>query len=170
MKKVLIIVGAVLLAGLIAAGSFWAGMAYQTNKTEQARANFFNARGQLREGQFPQEGQMPGGGQFFREEQLPGSGQGAGFFGRGGTFGQVKDIDGNVITISTAQDVTTVNLSDTTQIEKTVSGSVNDLQPGTRVTVIGQTEKDGSINASRIQILSENIAFPPDNPPPGTEP
>ena len=135
MKKIIIIVGAVLLAGLIAAGSFLAGMAYQTNKAEQARVNFFNSRGQLGEGQFPQggqapfEGQLPGGGQFRPEGQLPGGGQGAFFFGRGGTIGQVKAIDGDTMTLSTAQDVTTVNLSDTTQIEKTVSGSVSDLTP-----------------------------------------
>jgi len=175
MKKVLMIVGAVILAGLIAAGSFWAGMAYQTNKVEQARANFFNARGQLGEGQFPQGGQapfdeqLPGGGQFLPEGRSSGGGQGA-FFGRGGRFGQVKTIDGNTMTLSTAQDVITVNLSDATQIEKTVTGSVSDLQPGTRVTVIGQEEKNGSLTARRIQILSENANFPPDNPPPGTEP
>ena len=170
MKKVLITVGVVIFAVLIAAGSFWAGMAYQTNKAEQARANFFNARGQFGEGQFPQDGQLPGGGQFFRDGQLPGGGQGGGIFGRGGTFGQVKTVDGNVLTLSTAEDVTTVHLSDATQFEKTVQGSTSDLQPGTRVLVIGETEKDGSLTASRIQILNENAAFPLDNPPPGTEP
>lgn len=170
MKKILIIVGAVLLAGLIAAGSFWAGMAYQTNKAEQARANFFNARGQLGEGQFPQGGQFPGGGEFFQEGQLPGNGQGGGFFGRGGTAGQVKSIDGNTMMLSTAEAVKTVQLSDTTQIEKTVQGTVSDLQPGTRVVVIGQAEKDGRLNATRIQILSENAVFPSDSPPPGSEP
>jgi hypothetical protein len=165
MKKGLIIVGAVILAGLVAAGSFWAGMTYQTNKAEQSRANFINARGQFGDGQFPQDGQLPGGDQFFQEGQLPGAGQG-GVFGRGGTFGQVKSVDGNELTISTAQDVATVHTSDATQIEKTVLGSISDLQPGTRVLVVGQNEKDGTLSASLIQIVSENAA----NPPPGTEP
>jgi len=36
--------------------------------------------------------------------------------------------------------------------------------------VTGQEEKDGSFTASRIQILNENAALPPDRTPPGTEP
>ena len=172
MKKIIIIVGALLLAGLIAAGSFWAGMAYQTNKAEQARVNFFNSRGQLGEGQFPQggelpfEGGLPGGGQFLPEGQMPGGG----IFGRGGTIGEVKAIDGKVMTLSTAEDVTTVLLSEETQIEKTVTGTLSDLQPGLQLLVSGTRDEDGNLNASRVQILNEDAAFPRDNPPPGLEP
>jgi hypothetical protein len=167
MKKILILSGVILVAALLVAGGFWGGMTYQTNQANQAsqaRTNFLNARGQANDGQVPGNGQFPGGA------------PGAGFFGGGGTTGQVKAIEGNVLTLSTAQDVATVNLSDATQIEKTASGDLSDLQPGTRVIVIGETGSDGSINASRIQILNST---PPDGPNPsdvanppaaGTEP
>lgn len=51
MKKILIIVGAILLIGGVAAGSFWGGMTYQSNQVKQARANFENSRGPLNAGQ-----------------------------------------------------------------------------------------------------------------------
>lgn len=166
MKKVLLIVGAILLAAVIGGGSFWGGMRYQANKASQAQANFFNARG----------GQAPGGGQFPREGAFPGNGQpgggpgsnnGAFFAGGRGTMGEVKSIEGNVLTLSTAEDVTTVNLSEDTEVTKTASGTLDDLQPGTRVMVTGETDSEGTISANRITILNDN---PPGLPnPPATE-
>ncbi len=38
MKKVLIIIGAILLAALIAGSSFYGGITFQTNQADQARA------------------------------------------------------------------------------------------------------------------------------------
>jgi hypothetical protein len=169
MKKILMVVGAILLAALIAGGSFWGGMAYQSNQASQVRANFANARGQSDLGQFP------GAGSGFPASGTPNA-QFPGAFGGGGTIGTVKTIDGNVLTISTAQDVATVNLSDTTQIEKSENGSTADIQPGMRVTVSGQTDSNGNITASRITILNTDPAnFPSGSQPPypsptGTEP
>lgn len=164
MKKTLMIIAAFLLVILVAAGSFWAGMAYQSRQAEQVRAEFMSARGIPSAGQMP--GGLPEGGQFQPDS--------AGFPGRGAT-GQVKSIEGNVMTISTAQDVTTVNLMEDTQIEMTVSGDTSNLQTGMRVMVMGERD-DGVISASQITILSENMpAMPFDqglaNPPSaGTEP
>jgi hypothetical protein len=155
MKKILIIVGAILLAALIAGGSFYAGRAYQTNQADQARARFMQDRG-MTEGEMPQPGQFPSGG-------------GMGFPGRG-TTGVVKTIDGNVITISTAQDVTTVNLTEDTQIEKYAAATITDLQPGVRVMVTGQQDEDGNITASQIQIVNDDPSGPNLPPPTGTEP
>ncbi len=153
MKKILIITGMILAVVLVAAGSFWGGMAYQTNQANQARTNFLNARGQVNGGQLPGDGTgFPTGGGF----------------GGGGTAGQVKSIDGNVMTISTAQDVTTVNLSESTQIEKTVAGTTVDLQPGTRVMVTGQRDSNGNITASQITIIT-NVAAGAAYPPPATQ-
>jgi hypothetical protein len=161
MKKVLIIIGAILLAALIAGGSFYGGIAYQTNQANQARASFMAARGMTEEGQFP-GGNLPEGMQ-------PPSGGGRDFSG-GGASGVVKTIDGNVITISTAQDVTTVTLSDDTRIEKYASAAITDLQPGVRVTVTGQRDDDGNITASQIMILNNNASIPDFPSPTGTEP
>ena len=71
-------------------------------------------------------------------------------------MGEVKSIEGNVLTVSTAQDVTTVNLSDTTQIVKSVEGTTSDLQPGVRVMVTGEQDNDGNITASQITILNND--------------
>jgi hypothetical protein len=149
MKKLLIIAVAILLAGAIAAGSFYAGMAYKTNQVSQAQANFLSARGQPNGGQFPGNGQnFPGG--------APPGGQNPSFQGGGGTAGQVKTIDGNVMTISTAQNVTTVNLTATTQVEQTVSVGTSALQPGMQVMVTGQKDSNGNITASQIRIININ--------------
>ena len=166
MKKILIIVGAVVLAALIAGGSFYGGMAYQTKQAEQVRASFLQARG-ITDGNIPQQGQFPGGN--LPQGGQPPSGGGTGFQGHG-TFGVVKTINGNVITISTAQNVTTVNLSADTRIEKYASAAITDLQPGVRVMVTGQQDKSGNITASQVLIV--NNEFPnPDNPSPtGTVP
>jgi hypothetical protein len=161
MKKVLIIIGAILLAALIAGGSFYGGIAYQTNQANQARASFMAARGITEEGQFP-GGNLPEGMQ-------PPSGGAMGFPGRG-TIGVVKTIDGDVLTISTAQDVTTVTLSADTRIEKTVSATLTDLQPGVRVMVTGQADQDGNISASQIQIVNDAASGIANPPPAGTEP
>jgi hypothetical protein len=170
MKKILIIVGAILLAALIAAGSFWGGMTYQTNQADQARARFMAARGTT-EGEMPQPGGFPGGN--LPEGMQPPSSGGIGFPG-GATTGIVKTIDGNVMTISTAQDVTTVNLSENTRIEKSASATIADLQPGIRVTVTGQQDDDGNITARQILITNNDPLDPnadPNEPPPtGMEP
>jgi len=141
MKKIMIIVSAVVIAGALAAGSFFGGMTYQSNQVNQvnqARANFERLRGQASGDQLPgeaPEGLAPGG------------------FGGGGTTGQVKSIEGNVMTLSTAQDVTTVNLSASTQIQKSGPAATSDLQPGVRVMVTGQRDANGNITASQVMIL-----------------
>jgi hypothetical protein len=164
MKKTLMLIGAVILAALIAAGGFWSGMAYQSNRAEQARANFMNARGGTEVGQLPAGGQFPGGGPAFD------GGQDAGFAGGRGTTGQVKTVEGNVMTVSTAQDVTIVQLSESIQIQKSVAGTAADLQPGMRVMIAGQKDNDGTVTAGQVTILnnsSQDAAYPP---PAGMEP
>lgn len=159
MKKILMIAGVILIAVLLSAGGFWGGMTYQSNQADQVRANFMASRGLAGDGQIPSGGLFPNGGQF------PNDGQGAGSFAGRGTTGQVKTIDGNVMTVSTAENITTVNLSTSTQIEKSVSGALSDLEPGTRVIVTGQRDQDGNLTASRVQILDfdpQDMANPPE--------
>jgi Domain of unknown function (DUF5666) len=155
MKNVLIIIGAIVLAIVIAGGSFYGGMAYQRNQEAQVRASFFASRGG-NGGQFQ-------GGQFSGGTPSANGGQRQGGFGfGGGTVGQVKSIDGSVLMLSTAQNVTTVNLTPTTRIEKYTSGSTSDLQPGERVTVSGERDSNGNITATQIMIIPSN----PTNPSP----
>lgn len=151
MKKILIIIGAVLLAVLLSAGSFYGGMAYQRNQQNQIQARFFQSRG------LPGGGFENGGG--FGNNGSD-SGQRRSFFGGGGVTGQVKSLDGNTLIISTAQNTTTVNLTGSTQIEKPATGSTADLQPGVRVVVNGQTGADGNITADQITIINPNLLNP----------
>jgi hypothetical protein len=163
MKKLLIVAGIILLIAGVAAGSFYGGIAYQTNKVNQARLNFENARGQA------SGGQAPGNGAGFPEGGAPNGQAPGGGFG-GGTIGQVKTIEGNVMTVSTAQDVTTVNLTSETQIEKSVAGTTDDLQPGVRVMITGQKDSNGNITASQITIMNGDLPGMPYPSPTQQEP
>jgi len=74
------------------------------------------------------------------------------------------------LTVSTAQNVTTINLSASTQIQKSGPAASSDLQPGVRVMVTGQRDTKGNITASQVMILNTE---PPSTTNPdatGTEP
>jgi hypothetical protein len=146
MKNVLIIVGVVVLVGIVAAGSFWAGTTYQSNQADQARQQFMSERGIPADGAQLPEGGMPGERQF-----LAG---GAGFPG-GGTMGEIKSIDGNTLTLSTAENVTVVHLSTDTPVQKTETTGIEELQAGMRVMVIGEQDKNGEITASQVTIIGD---------------
>jgi hypothetical protein len=156
MKKIFIVIGIVFALGLAASGGFYGGMRYQTAQAGQSRSDFFNARGQL-----PADGSsFPGAAADGSTNGAPPAGQFPGGLG-GGTTGIVKTIDGDVLTISTAQDVTTVNLTETTTVQETVTGTLADLQPGVRVRILGQTDDQGAISASQIVILDDSQAGQP---------
>ena len=83
--------------------------------------------------------------------------------GMNGAFGTIIAKDASSITVQLGgPNATSTNSSstgtrivlygDTTQIEKTVSGSAGDLTVGTSVLVNGASNSDGSITASSIQI------------------
>jgi hypothetical protein len=162
MKKALTIVAMILLGVLVALGSFWGGMRTESNRADRARANFMNARGQANGEFFSPEGQIPSG-------EAP-----SGFMG-GGTLGEVKSVDGNVVTLSTAQDVTTVQLTGETRIGKTVMAVAAELEPGMRVRVTGERDTNGDITADQVTILSDEfpgdvLPIPADPSQAGTEP
>jgi len=105
----------------------------------------------------------PGGfGQFFGPQgfegpfgqAVPEGATGVAGLGRGAT-GSVKSIEGDTLLLSTAQDVTTVILTDETSIVRLAPVERQDLRPDVRVTVIGQRDEDGQITAAVIQILEE---------------
>ena len=150
MRKILIIVGAVFIAALTAGGCFYGGMAYQNKQNTQARASFFSERGVGEGSLFGPNGQFSAGAPNGERN----------FAGGRGTNGQIKSIDGNVMSLSTAENVTKVQITDSTQIEITDSGTLSNLQPGTRVLVTGQTGSDGTITADRITIVTGDFPFP----------
>ncbi len=150
MKKVIMIIGAVILVIAIAAGGFYGGMAYQRSQADATRNNFLSARGL--NGDFPG---APGGG---TDPTSGGTNGPAGGFG--GPTGQIKSIDGNTLILSTAQNETKVTLSDTTVIQKTDAGAASDLQSGQQVMVTGQRDSDGNLTASQVLILGNGQTNP----------
>jgi hypothetical protein len=144
MNKTFIIIGGIVLVIALLAGSFYGGVAYQSSVQTRNQAAFFTQRGFGVNGT-PEPGFGLGG--------TPQPGGARGGFG-GGATGSVKSINGNTLQISTAQDVTTVNLDDSTRIEKSAPATTSDLQVGLRVTVTGQRDANGVITASQILIIS----------------
>lgn len=126
-KKILGIVVALVIAG----GSFYGGMSYAKGKVSTA----------MRSGNFT--------GQF-------GAGvAGANRTGRTGSFtaGQILSKDATSITIKMQDGSTKIVLvGPSTQIMKTTAGSQSDFAVGAEVTVSGSANSDGSMTAQSVQI------------------
>ena len=68
-------------------------------------------------------------------------------------MGVIKSIDGLTITISTAENVTTVHLAEDTPVQKTATTGIEELQTGMQVMVRGEQDKNGEITASQVSIV-----------------
>jgi hypothetical protein len=142
MKKGIWIGGSIVVALILMGASFYGGTLYQKNAQSRIQANFLESRGLT--GGF-------NGGNFNRAGGTPDANR-AGF--GGGALGQVKSINGNTLTLSTAQNETSVTLSGTTVIMKSDPGTLADIKVGDRVQVTGQRDSSGNITASEIMILA----------------
>jgi hypothetical protein len=74
--------------------------------------------------------------------------------GIGGTVGTVEKVEGSVITLKTTTGTVLVDIGNSTSIQKMAEGSLADISPGETITVTGNNNADGSINARRITIAS----------------
>jgi hypothetical protein len=138
---VILIIGVLFLA--TAGGSFYGGMLFQQSQAADIQARFFADRGGA-----------PGGFVGGQGGNFPGAGGGAGNLAGGATVGEIKSIDGDVLTLSTPQSEIKVTLTDTTLIQKTVAGAASDLQVGERITVRGERDSSGNVTATSIQITT----------------
>lgn len=119
----------IVLAVVVGAGGFFAGMQYQKNQ----RANF--------------TGQAGRGGQFAGRTGAGGRN------GMGATVGQIISQDQNSITVKMQDGSSKIILiSGSTMINKAATATQSDLQIGTTVAVFGTTNSDGSVTASNVQI------------------
>jgi len=157
MKKGIWIGGSIVIALILMGASFYGGTLYQKNQQSSAQARFLASRGI--NGNFTGGGTFTGGGAF-RAEGTPGA-NGRGF--GGGETGQVKSINGNTISLSTAQNVTTVTLSDSTVILKSDPGTLADIKVGDRILITGQRDASGNMTASQITILAAGSPGGPGN-------
>ncbi len=135
MNKKITLIGGIITIYLILVGiSFYGGSVYQ----QKNGTSLNNAAPALL-------GTPPGSGAAVQ----------AGVASGGGTMGQVKSIDGNTLTISTAQDVTTVTVSEATTITKPAAGTSADIKVGDVIQVTGQTQANGDISATQIVVTGE---------------
>jgi hypothetical protein len=82
--------------------------------------------------------------------------------GRQLTIGTISAINSNSITVTTTQQSqVTVNIDSNTVIQKTVTGSISDLQTGVNVSANGPTDSNGAVDATLISIQQQGQGFPP---------
>jgi hypothetical protein len=74
--------------------------------------------------------------------------------GIGATVGTVEKVEGNAITIRTTTGAVLVNIGNSTSIQKMTEGSLADISTGESITVSGNKNADGSIDARTIIITS----------------
>ncbi len=144
MKKILpIIIIVVVIAG---AGAFYGGMKYSQSKTVRPQQLQANLGASLR----------GGNGSFGNRT---GTGAGANF-----ASGEIISKDDNSITIKLRDGGSKIIFySDTTEVDKFVAGTANDLEIGKTVTINGKTNSDGSIAAQSIQLRPDFIQSPSPN-------
>jgi len=131
-KKIISI--AIGVAVIFGGGGFYFGTVYQNKKLEVQRSQ--------RGGDFQQRGQ----GQ--RVGMMGGQNQGGGF-----ADGEIISKDENSVTVKTRDGGSKiVYFSETTQIGKSVEGSMDDLSIGQNLMITGKTNSDGSLMANNIQI------------------
>lgn len=125
-KKIIFIIIGVLLLGL----SFYSGMLYQSQSAPAASQN--------------------------NTSSTRGFGPGGGLRGQNGmnvVSGQVVSKDNQSIVVKVKNGSSLVVLySNSTPVEKSVSGSIADVVPGEQIFATGQANSDGSFNANSIQI------------------
>ena len=145
----------VVVLGGVLGGAFAGGIAIgKSQGREQATQELQGQRSQLAAGlgqRVSQQGTpQPGQGTPQPGSSLPG-GLG-GLAGRGGTVGAVEKVEGNVITLNTLQGAVRVVVDDSTSIQKMGAGSLGDILAGESITVSGERQADGSIQATSIFI------------------
>lgn len=134
------IIGGLIALAIISGGAFYGGMTYAKSQMP--------TRGQFGNGQFMENGQLPGGG-------LRGGMNGS------VTTGEIISKDESSITIKMQDGSTKIVLvSGSTQVMKSALGGLDDLSSGTNVVVTGPANSDGSVTGQSIQVRSaESIPF-----------
>ena len=135
-KKIIMGVIVIVLAG----GFFYTGMMYGEQKNKVIE----NSLSQNRQGQLQQ----------FSGRNGPG-GQRGGAMRAGGGFitGEILSKDAQSITVKLRDGGSKIILvSESTRVTKETEGTIDDLSIGTGVSIAGETNSDGSINAQSVQI------------------
>jgi hypothetical protein len=149
--QVLIAAGVFVLLLVVGVGAYMAGRSAGLTEQVNIRTEFL----QQRAGN--QGGGPPGtGGGFGNASGTPGAASGdaaqaaRNVQGRALANGTVKSVQGNTVTVTQQRDGSTATLTvdDKTIIEKTVTGTLADIQPGWRIAATEQ--QTGTITIRRI--------------------
>lgn len=152
MKKILPIILAV--AVVVGGGAFYAGMKYGQTKTPAGftQKDFQNLRNLSPEERQQRLQQMGTAGIGFRG----GNSESSGF-----ASGEIISKDDKSVTIKLRDGGSKIIFySDSTEVDKFVSGTPSDLEIGKTITINGKTNQDGSITAQSIQLRSANTPAP----------
>ncbi|MDP2954736.1 MAG: hypothetical protein Q8O76_15640, partial [Chloroflexota bacterium] len=110
MKKIVIIIGVLLVIVAVGGGSFWAGMKMGENRVIQDPARFLQERIRGQGGQFPGQFGTPAAG-FPGAVRTPQPGEEAGRMG-GGIMGTIKAVEGDTLVVTTEEGETRVQTTD----------------------------------------------------------
>lgn len=148
MKALLLGIAVVVLMAASGFAGYYYGDQNGFTRAQNIRADFF----QQRFGGTGQGGQTDQQAQGAQRGQGGQGGQGAAF-GRPTANGTVKSVDGTKVTI-TQQDGSTMTITVDAKaiIQKTSTGTLNDIQPGERISVFEQT--NNGVTTQRIQLTS----------------
>ena len=177
-KSFVTLVIAILVLGGSLGGAFVGGIALGKNQEDDVTLNSAStqlpsgtdqqASGQLTQEQLDQFRQQIQSGEFdpenrdqFRRQFQDQFGQGGpgdlGFGGTGGLTGTIEGIEGDTITINTAQGPLQATISTDTTIQIFAEGTLTDLENGDQVTVRGQRREDGTVEATSITVTPEGL-------------
>ncbi len=138
-QRILFVVAALVLAAVTGVGSFFYGTSVGEARANQVRQAFFRDRSGNDMASHDMASAQPGVG---------------GPSNQGGTVGQVKSVNGQTIEVSTRDNVTRVTVDDKTQVTKSCAGTLDDIKPGQRIFVQGDTA-GGTVTARSIQLVAE---------------
>ncbi|MCI0793791.1 MAG: hypothetical protein J4O03_10030 [Chloroflexi bacterium] len=74
----------------------------------------------------------------------------------GALTGVIEKVDGNTVTVNTSQGPQSATLGVDTMIRRFAEGTPSDLQPGMRVTLVGQPGVDGIVEARSVLLNPED--------------
>ncbi len=143
MKKNILVT--IIIVLLIGAGAFYGGMKYQQSKTQSNFQNLGNMTQAERQQAFQQMGGDAAG--VFRGNRQGGNTAG------GFVSGDILSKDEKSVTIKLRDGGSRIIFfSDSTEIAKSVAGTLADLETDKTISVTGTANQDGSLTAQSIQI------------------
>lgn len=160
MNKLLPIIIAVTV--IIGSGAFYGGMKYTESKSSRggfSQAGFQNLSSDERWQRFQELGANIG--EAFNQDH-----EGDGFRGRFGSGDGNRSLSGEIISQNESSFTIKLNdgstkivfVNDSTQITKSIDGTLDDLNEGEQIFVVGDENPDGSYIAKTIQLRSLNYS------------